>query len=210
MNILLQATLLLASLAAPTAALPTGAAGTCPEAIAAVGGFHLSRNPGDLGSITDGGLTITIDDIPLDSAVPLDLVINEDHTIALSGSFRGFLFRLASPLDSGLNAVPNIDFLAPEAGNGDVQLSDICNNLDVAGVTHVINDIKTAVSATINADMVYEGLFDVTVSISYLLTHITCRASINANSYLVCSMSNSFANLLFVNVATLLSLHFRL
>jgi hypothetical protein len=185
MKILLQATLLLSSLA-PASAFPTGAGG-CPGSIPAVGGFHLLRNPGDLGSLGDGGLTITIDGTPLDSAVPLDLLYNTDHTVALAGSFRGFLFRLASPLD-GLNAVPNIDFLAPEAGNGDVQLSDICNNLDVAGVTHVINDVKTAVSATINSDTVYEALFDVTVSIYVLSTlpiFVLSRHP-DAKSYLLC------------------------
>jgi hypothetical protein len=165
MKILLQATLLLlASALAPTSAFPTGA-GACPEAIAAVGGFHIYRAPGDLGSLEDGALTVFTDDIPLDSALPHDLFTNTDYTVTLAGYFRGFLLRLASPFDTPFDTVSNVDFLAPEVGTGNVQLATVCNNIDVAGVTHVINDVKTEVSATLNADTAYEALFDVTVSI---------------------------------------------
>jgi hypothetical protein len=160
MRILLKAIFLLACLA-PASAFPTGAGG-CAEANPAVGGFHVFR-AGDTGGLGDGELIVFIDDIPLDSALPHDLFTNTDYTVTLAGYFRGFLLRLASPSD----VVSNVDFLTPEeAGNGDVQLATVCNNIDVAGVTHVINDVKTEVSATLNADTAYEALFDVTVSIS--------------------------------------------
>jgi hypothetical protein len=161
MKILLQATLLLASALAPTVALPTKAAGTCPESTAAVGGFHLSRTPGDLGSLPDG-LKVFIDGNRIKDTVPLDLLTNTDYKVTLGGSaFRGFLLRLASPMDT----VSNVDFLFPEAaGIGNVQLATVCNNIDIAGVTHVANDVKTEVSATLNSDTAYEALFDVTVS----------------------------------------------
>jgi hypothetical protein len=186
MKIPLQATLLLASLA-PAAAYPYGA-GACPEAIPAVGSFHLFRTPGDSGGLDDGGLTVVIDGTPLDSAEPLGLFTNIDYTVTLAGSsFRGFLFRLASPLD-GVDAMPNVDSLAPEAGNSDVQQAAACNSRDVAGVTHVINDVKTEVSATLNADTAYEALFDVTVSIYEYLSR-------RFEKVIWSSVLNFFANL---------------
>jgi hypothetical protein len=144
-----------------TFAYPNGA-GQCIGGRAAVGGEHLTLNPSETGSLVDGGLEVTVnDDTTLtENGGPYEIATNTDYTIAIgissSGGFRGALIRASS--DNG-----ETDFTLQAADDFGQEATSVCTDDGVLGVTHVTNDIKPSLSATLNVAFVGTITLDITV-----------------------------------------------
>lgn len=141
----------------PTKAFPSGA-GACPKDLAATeapGSPHVPATT--TGGLRDGGLGLTLNGEAV-SGSPILLRPNVEYTLGLTGSsaFAGFLLRLDSSTD--------LTALLPDSSNG--QVASICGD-EAAGVTHVDNADKTAVSTLLQIDQ--EGTFalDVTVVVEF-------------------------------------------
>jgi hypothetical protein len=144
-----------------TFAYPNGA-GQCIGGRAAVGGEHLTLNPSETGSLVDGGLEVTVngDTTLTENGGPYEIATNTDYTIAIgissSGGFRGALIRASS--DNG-----ETDFTLQAADDFGQEATSVCSDDGVLGVTHVTNDIKPSLSATLNVAFVGTITLDITV-----------------------------------------------
>jgi hypothetical protein len=142
-------------------AFPNGA-GQCIGGRAAVDGEHLTLNPVVTGSLVDGGLEVTINDgtTLTEDGGPYEIATNTDYTIAIgissSGGFRGALIRAASSNGES-------DFTLQAADEFGQDATSVCTDNGVLGVTHVSNDIKPSLSATLNVGFVGTITLDITV-----------------------------------------------
>jgi hypothetical protein len=165
---------LLALLAAPVAAWPTGA-GACPKGMPAVQGSHLSEDRDVItGSLEDApqGLRIQLNGRPLrDGAL---LQVGESAEIKLVGDmpFKGFLIRLGQNEEEDTVAMLGRAggylplALTPVKEDTSVKIEEsYCGVEGVAGVTHTGKEEKTEVTAILEPPQALDYIMDVTVVI---------------------------------------------
>lgn len=152
----LYSILLLSVSVSRVGASPTGASG-CPAGESAAGGPHANRSPGNLGALSGGNFTLSINGDEISDS--MELSTGSEYTLSLSGAeFRGFLFRLES---SGVNAS---SYLTPgTVGGSQPTAIGICPD-DVGSVTHSMNDAKMEATAILNIGNPGMYSMDVTVS----------------------------------------------
>jgi hypothetical protein len=168
-------------------AYPTGS-GSCIGGKAAVGGSHLEPSNGVLlsGSLTEGSVVVTLDQQTLQSSSSTATVqSNQEYTLSVTsnnpnGGFRGILIRMeltttgttataaASESDSFVTTdMTQLSFLQWDTSL--TQLTDdICSsegyNLNVVqGLTHVNNDEKKQITATVRFDTPGTVHIDITI-----------------------------------------------
>ena len=153
--------LLLSAIATTTTqvfALP-GGAGSCIGNGPAVGGLHLAADTIITGTLEEGNLTVLVNDIA-DGALETSFLASTEEEISVRLStttdsdsqqqpfqFKGFLIRLGAASNGD-----TIDYTsAMEAPEGDdsIQLSDLCDPENAAGLTHTSRDLKSEVTGTI-------------------------------------------------------------
>ena len=129
-------------------AYPTGAGG-CGGGAAAVGGPHLGATSAITGSIEDFGAILYFGAVDkLVAGETTNFTSNSEHTLIITSdrSFRGVLFRLTSADTSfdtrgSLTVSPDLPVLE--------QISQVCFDEGIAGVTHLNNTDKTVTQAVI-------------------------------------------------------------
>jgi hypothetical protein len=152
----------LTSQLACTQAFSTGAGG-CNGGIAAVEGLHLGQGTTNTGTLADGGLTLFVDDVQVDTSNTILLEVSATSSIFISGTndYKGVLYRLQSTDGSDATGMITVS-----DGDADTQLSDKCV-APVAGVTHTNANEKNNVPATLNTgDEPASYLLDVTVVVA--------------------------------------------
>ena len=146
-------------------ALPDGAP-VCDIGEAAPGSLHQSpfRQP-ETGSLAAGGFQVLLDDAALDPAVPKAVSANQDIQVrvtSLDGTkeFRGVLLILSQ---AGFSSTIGAFQLTTDEELA-VQISGPCIDDGYAGITHVNNDLKSNVTASMIFDKNYGDLkFDVNI-----------------------------------------------
>jgi hypothetical protein len=148
------------------AAWPLGA-GRCPAGEAAVAGSHTEGEKEiTAGTLADGGFTVSLNGVPLDSAPELRAGQEETITIVSDNGtpFKGFLIRIAAPEGT---VVDVRDAIYPISSNDtDTQVSEAaCVETElVGGLTHTGASDKTQVSGTIFVDAGMPGIvLDITL-----------------------------------------------
>ena len=146
-------------------ALPTGAP-VCTLGVAAPGNPHTSagRSP-QTGPLAIAGFIVKIGDVILDTNTPITVQAYQDLRVVVTSEggeqpFRGALVIVSKPGIPILNAfsLTTNDETKLQSQNA------TCAPLNADGVTHVDNEIKTSVEATLNFDQnIQELLLDVNV-----------------------------------------------
>jgi hypothetical protein len=146
-------------------ALPGGAP-VCTAGASAPGEPHFLPEPGKTiatGPLEDAGFIVTIDGVLLEPGVPLDVQAYEDLQVVMTSSsgiqpFKGALMVVSK---EGLDT--RGAFI--ETGLSGLQLNFICEfDFTRSGVTHLNNDIKTSVSATMRfTENIADLLFDANI-----------------------------------------------
>ena len=146
-------------------ARPNGAP-VCTLGVAAPGNPHTSagRSP-KTGPLAIAGFIVKIGDVTLDTNTPITVQAYQDLRVVVTSEggeqpFRGALLIVSKP------GIPILD--AFSLSTDDLTKlqshSDTCAPLNADGVTHVDNEIKTSVEATLNFDQnIQELLLDVNV-----------------------------------------------
>ena len=143
------------SLVLPTAATPFGA-GSCTGIEGSLGGAHLAANATILaGTLDDLNATVALGPTDyLEVGKPYDFMVGERLTLVLSvdtfvegqEEFRGFLFRLSG-------ATEDVDTKGALTVSSDLpvleQISNLCLDLDLSGITHLDNNLKSQVEAVL-------------------------------------------------------------
>jgi Reeler domain len=122
-------------------AFPAGAGG-CTGGEAAVGASHLVN--GKTGSLADGGLSVSLDGVPLIAGSTVAFPVGTSTGITVTSSakpFKGFLLRLGETGGVSTDAAFSFNSM-------DIQKASAC--FDVGGITHMSKSAKTSVSATLN------------------------------------------------------------
>jgi hypothetical protein len=166
MHLLLH-TLLLGILHHNALAYPTGTGG-CDGVQGSVGAPHLNATTIITGSIEQFGATVyfgAVDTLTVGQVT--NFTINEAHTMVVSSTktFRGLLFRLTSDGDptfdprGALTVSPDLPILE--------QISQVCFDIGIAGVTQLNNTDITSTEAVVNTNQVVQGLtLEITLVVS--------------------------------------------
>ncbi|GKY99602.1 hypothetical protein MPSEU_000914500 [Mayamaea pseudoterrestris] len=164
---------------------PTGASG-CDGNGPAVGGPHLDNDP-TTGSLEGFGLKVSLESDVLQTSGALTIPANRDHLLYLyteqvdgSNEFRGFLFRLANT-----NGESTLGYLTiPESILDEAQVADTCTDLNITGITHVNNDLKSNIAINLNIPEKTNGLLlDVTAVIMNRLVNNTWTSEYYSSQY---------------------------
>ncbi|GKZ00230.1 hypothetical protein MPSEU_000975900 [Mayamaea pseudoterrestris] len=149
-----------------SSAYPTGAGGCAGGG--SVGGPHLNSTSIVTGSLNDFGAVIyfgAVDKLVVGQVT--NFTIDEEHTMVITSdkTFRGLLFRLTSDGDANfdprgaLTVSPDLPVLE--------QISQVCFDEGIAGVTHLNNTDKTITEAVLKTNQVVEGLtLEITLVVS--------------------------------------------
>jgi hypothetical protein len=125
--------------------------------------LHLGQGTTNTGTLADGGLTLFVDDVQVDTSNTILLEVSATSSIFISGTndYKGVLYRLQSTDGSDATGMITVS-----DGDADTQLSDKCV-APVAGVTHTNANEKNNVPATLNTgDEPASYLLDVTVVVA--------------------------------------------
>jgi hypothetical protein len=134
-------------------AYPNGAGG-CSGGQAAVQGFHLQSGY-KTGSLGDGGYQVLLDGRTLNPGGLVNFTAGEDHTLTVSGTFRGILVRLQA--DNG------VDTSAALSENSSLlQHASVCS-APVAGITHNSRATKTGAEVILHLDKPSDVALDITI-----------------------------------------------
>jgi hypothetical protein len=141
---------------------PLGAGG-CYGGIAAVDGSHVLRNTTVNGTLADGGFSLFVNDLQVDSSTNFPLDLSEMYPIYVSGDklYKGVLYRLEAEDGSDMTG-----FMELSEGDTNTRFADVCL-APVVGVTHANANEKNDVPATLNTGeepAVY--LLDVTIVVA--------------------------------------------
>jgi hypothetical protein len=142
---------------------PLGAGG-CYGGIAAVYGSHVLRNATVNGTLADGGFSLFVKDVQVDSSNEVALDLSTTHPIYVSGEklYKGVLYRLEAEDGSDMTGIIELS-----EGDTNTKLADDVCLVPVAGVTHANANEKNDVPATLNTgDEPAVYLLDVTIVVS--------------------------------------------
>lgn len=148
-----------------------GGVGGCVGGRAAVEGAHLATSARITGSIGNVRLQMVLDDqFALRGATTMDFTVGGNHTLTLrmiddtATAFRGFLFRLGTPLDN--TAFDTTDALQRTTSDTSVAFEHCVINQGVGGLSHANANVKESVSGILRLDEPANNMpLDVTVVI---------------------------------------------
>ena len=178
--------LLLSLLLQQSSSSPTGASG-CEGDGPAVGGPHLDNAVS--GSLEDFGLKVSVGDVVLETSGTLSIPADADNFVYLyaeeadaAKEYRGFLFRLSNPSGDS-----TLGFLTiPESIIDEAQVAAVCTDLNVAGITHINNDLKSNMVIQLNVPDKMDGLvLDITAVIINRLVNETWVSEYYSSQYTV-------------------------
>lgn len=161
---------LLILLVGQVSAFPGGVGG-CAGGRAAVEGAHLATSARITGAIGNARLQMILDDdLVLRASTRMDFTVGGNHTLTLRKiddnaiSFRGFLFRLGTPL--GDAAFDTTDALRRTTPDTSVAFEHCVINQGVGGLSHANSNVKESVSGILRLDEPANDMpLDVTVVI---------------------------------------------
>eukprot|EP00521_Asterionellopsis_glacialis_P003639 CAMPEP_0195264372 /NCGR_PEP_ID=MMETSP0706-20130129/10821_1 /TAXON_ID=33640 /ORGANISM="Asterionellopsis glacialis, Strain CCMP134" /LENGTH=297 /DNA_ID=CAMNT_0040318651 /DNA_START=70 /DNA_END=963 /DNA_ORIENTATION=+ len=151
-----------------TYASPTGAASCLPGVPFASTSPHLLAPQGE--ELSENGFEVFLNDEKLDADSTYTVTTGEEYTLKLTGSaFKGFLVRIG---ESSAALTPT---------SPGVQDAEVCGD-GVAGVTHMDNNEKQEISATLKVD---EAGTDIAMDITVVIVLIFSQESVWHNSRFV-------------------------
>lgn len=194
-----------AYLAKSSFSLPTGAGGC--EGSGSVDGGHVTVNNLTTGHLMDYGLQVFIrpqdesltgedPEVELVNGYERNILLQRPYQIRLTAAseekgFRGFLFRITSPfLDTDGYFYLAEDLTDSE--RSERQLSQVCNDLGIGGVTHTNNTLKAQTDAILRLDEEGRDFFmEVTAVIQNREENGTFRSQYYWDSYTFHVVTNS-------------------
>jgi hypothetical protein len=145
-------------------ALPSGAP-VCTIGEAAPGNPHTAAERSPLtGPLSMAGFIVKIGDETLNTSTPITVQAYEDLRVEITSESGEQPFRGALMIVSKTGGVIEEAFTLNEADASKLQINTLCAPSAASGVTHVNNELKTSVGATLRFDEnIQEVLLDVNV-----------------------------------------------
>jgi Reeler domain len=147
-----------------TGSLPSGAP-SCEVGKAAPMSLHLaaSRNP-TTGTLLSANFIVKIDGVVLDPDATNEIQANRELEVVITSDTGQQAFKGALMIVSKSALLTTDIFTLSTAQATDLQLNALCPNEGRSGVTHVDNNVKTSIAATMQFDENIDDLkFDVNV-----------------------------------------------